>query len=237
MHTDIRFADGVEVPHRHVKRYDGQMVFVGDEQTAHLELGNYLGGGAAGVVYESVRSYEHVAVKILNPLGFKLLSTSAMQRSSVLKEGLVSDSNVLQGRVRMSLKHVWWVKYRGEIVAGYKDDRGTLRCLPLRRCIEVWGWNLKSSSDCDCDEEEDSSSFNAHVSDGISSVSSFPVSRRKHNLRDPPDRFVQFLQSREYIYKEIRNMSKLNDHPNVLRLMEVLEYVFSIFFFRRGGGE
>ena len=117
MHTDLRFEDGVEVPHRHVKRYDGQMVFVGDEQTAHLELGNYLGGGAAGVVYESVNleTYEHVAVKMLNPLGFKLLSTSAMQRSSVLKEGLISDANVLQGRVRMSLQHVWWVKYRGEM--------------------------------------------------------------------------------------------------------------------------
>ena len=169
--------------------------------------------------------YEHVAVKMLNPLGFKLLSTSAMQRSSVLKEGLISDANVLQGRVRMSLQHVWWVKYRGEIVAAYKENRGTLRCLPLRRCIEVWGWKITNSSgDGDREEEEDSSSFNARVTDGTSSVS--PSSgRRKHNLRDPPDRFVKFLRNRQYVYQEIRNMSKLNGHPNVLSLMEVLEYV------------
>ncbi len=66
MHTDLRFDDGVEVPHRHVKRYDGQMVFVGDEQTAHLELGNYLGGGAAGVVYESVNLETYVAFENIN---------------------------------------------------------------------------------------------------------------------------------------------------------------------------
>jgi len=233
MHTEIRFTDGVEVPHRHVKRYDGQMVFVGDDQTAHLELGNYLGGGAAGVVYESVNleTYEHVAVKMLNPLGFKLLSNSSMQRSSVLKEGLISDANVCQGRVKMSLQHVWWVKYRGEIVAAYKDARGTLRSLPLRRCIEIWGWNLRPSTvptTNSSDEEEESSSFNARVVDEVSSSlarKGGETRRRKHNLRDPPDRYVDFLKSREYVYQEIRNMSKLNGHPNVLRLIEVLEYV------------
>ena len=47
----------------------------------------------------------------------------------------------------------------------------------------------------------------------------------KSTIFDPPDRFVKFLRNRQYVYQEIRNMSKLNGHPNVLSLMEVLEYV------------
>jgi hypothetical protein len=38
--------------HRKVDRYDGQIVWI--KGSPAYELGNYLGGGAAGVVYESV---------------------------------------------------------------------------------------------------------------------------------------------------------------------------------------
>ena len=61
--------------YRKVSKYDGQTVFVeGEEDNPYLELGNYLGGGAAGVVYEAVhsRTGQNVALKILNPVGYKL---------------------------------------------------------------------------------------------------------------------------------------------------------------------
>lgn len=39
-------------------------------------MGNYLGGGAAGTVYEAeyTKTKENFALKILNPLGYKLIS-------------------------------------------------------------------------------------------------------------------------------------------------------------------
>jgi hypothetical protein len=46
------------------------------------ELGNYLGGGVAGVVYEAERcgANQHFALKILNPVGYKL------ERKATLKQ-------------------------------------------------------------------------------------------------------------------------------------------------------
>ena len=43
---------GVGLESHSVERFDGQMIWIGGEVT--FELGNYLGGGAAGVVYEGV---------------------------------------------------------------------------------------------------------------------------------------------------------------------------------------
>ena len=40
------------ITQRTVEKYDGQLVWINNE--AEYELGNYLGGGAAGVVYEAL---------------------------------------------------------------------------------------------------------------------------------------------------------------------------------------
>ena len=63
-----------------VDRYDGQTVWCKNEPL--YELGNYLGSGAAGSVYEAfhVSTQQHVALKILNPIGFKLLPSGSLLR-------------------------------------------------------------------------------------------------------------------------------------------------------------
>ena len=64
-----------------VYSFDGQTVWY-DRNTSLFEVGNFLGGGAAGNVYECelLRSREHFALKILNPLGYKLTSPALPQK-------------------------------------------------------------------------------------------------------------------------------------------------------------
>lgn len=75
---------------RRVDRYDGQVIWIDGD--ACYELGNYLGGGAAGVVYEAVDlrtdpTLRSVAIKILNPVGFKLMPSGPLQRCLVAVKG------------------------------------------------------------------------------------------------------------------------------------------------------
>ena len=83
------------VPNSHMRRiekYDGQSIFINSEVV--YTLGNYLGGGASGSVYQASSSNpkvgsprdeksdppQSVAIKILHPLGFKLLSVAQLQK-------------------------------------------------------------------------------------------------------------------------------------------------------------
>lgn len=70
-----------------VDHYDGQCIYSG--RALYYELGGYLGGGAAGVVYEAfcARTKRHVAIKILNPVGYKLLPSSLLSRCVVAVRG------------------------------------------------------------------------------------------------------------------------------------------------------
>ena len=127
---------------RKVDRYDGQVIWIDGE--AGFEMGNYLGGGAAGVVYEAedIRAdpiLPHVAIKILNPVGFKLMPSGPLQRCLVAVKG----AGVRRGQP-LREEHVWWLvhPHSKQVVAAYEDPKyGTLREVPLPRCIEIWGWD------------------------------------------------------------------------------------------------
>ena len=83
-----------------VDKYDGQTVFA--HRQPLYELGNYLGQGAAGSVYEAFHTAtsKTVALKILNPIGFKLLPSGSLQRYIVAKKGEPRDpiDNNVTGR-------------------------------------------------------------------------------------------------------------------------------------------
>jgi len=189
---------------RQVDGYDGQVITI--EGREEYELGNYLGGGVAGVVYEALRLrppseyYEapliatssrrnikkselqaspHVAMKILNPLNFRLLPPAAFKETNsngapiVLQEG-----EMVKPGERFTEANVYWMIHpnsrnlknlksktgeaktidRGSpnrgiklsVIAGYFDKKlDQLRELPLRKCIEIWGM-----VPFDCTEEE-----------------------------------------------------------------------------------
>jgi hypothetical protein len=123
---------------RQVDGYDGQIISV--EGKEEYELGNFLGGGVAGVVYEALRlssnatatttSKGHaasptatpprtllspppahelqVAMKILNPLNFRLLPPSSLIAGEssliVLEKGLMPEQSQ-----PLRQEHVWWI--------------------------------------------------------------------------------------------------------------------------------
>lgn len=121
---------------------------------------------------------ETVAIKILNPVGFRLLAPSAAQGAVIVKQGEAMEPVVANGDRPMQARHVWWLVnpssrnlrtlqrqpsplinrgnkgtmgdyvdrgspergLRLSLVAAFVDPRtGTLRELPLTKCIEIWG--------------------------------------------------------------------------------------------------
>ncbi|KAJ0402305.1 hypothetical protein ATCC90586_006383 [Pythium insidiosum] len=147
-----------------VAAYDGQRIHVGAAAPGGAEpktevrysMGNYLGGGIAGVVYEAFdrQHQRHVAIKTLNPIGYKLCSPSALRRGELIKRGLPFAT----GSESLSREHVFWVKLpmKRELVACYLDARHAvmdgavpltaLRELTLDMCVALWS--------LDADEED-----------------------------------------------------------------------------------
>mmetsp|Transcript_11699 Transcript_11699/g.18114 ORF Transcript_11699/g.18114 Transcript_11699/m.18114 type:complete len:1064 (-) Transcript_11699:93-3284(-) len=52
---------------------------------------------------------ETVAIKILNPVGFRLLTADAVGSAIVVREGIEMEDNVKDGTHPLTYKHVWWL--------------------------------------------------------------------------------------------------------------------------------
>lgn len=203
---------------RKVHRYDGQLIWIGNE--VHYELGNYLGGGSAGVVYEATNlkgkkdTARDVAMKILNPVGFKLMPSGPLQRCAVARKGAP-----LAPGAPMTLENVWWLVHtdKQNVIAAHQDFRtGQLRELPLPRCIEIWGWEPLFGGGSMCDEALAKLAKNGDP---------VMVDGYRVNIPRVPLKYMKWLSARQGIYREINNMAHLGEHKNVVALQEVLEYV------------
>ncbi|KAG5178841.1 hypothetical protein JKP88DRAFT_350214 [Tribonema minus] len=130
---------------RHVKptrvsRYDGQNIWTCDGPTPDYELGSFLGGGAAGVVYEAecVQTKRSYAIKVLNPTGYKLSAPAALRQCEVAAKGAPFS----ESEGPLTEAHVWWLLQPNtrQLLAAYFDARtGQLRELTLPRCAALWG--------------------------------------------------------------------------------------------------
>mmetsp|Transcript_3667 Transcript_3667/g.11506 ORF Transcript_3667/g.11506 Transcript_3667/m.11506 type:complete len:562 (-) Transcript_3667:96-1781(-) len=211
-----------------VDSFDGQTIVIGDEPA--FELGNYLGSGAAGVVYEAVdlKTDEHVAIKTLNPIGFKLMAAGALRRCCAVIKGQPLAPEVKSGKQRMCMKHVWWLVHptSKQVYAAYFDPRfGALRELPLPRCMEVWGTSPPGESDeLDPQQMQQFTAADGSVLPHDAKVTSSSVPFRVRIPRVAP-KYREFLKSRRLIFREIANMSALSGHANVLRMYGALELV------------
>ena len=84
-----------------LSRFDGRFLY-SPTNTKLLQLSNYLGGGAAGVVYAATlpptlptADYPHnLACKILNPTGYRLLPNSVINTSLRVLKGIPVQTNV-----------------------------------------------------------------------------------------------------------------------------------------------
>ena len=117
---------------------------------------------------------ETVAIKILNPVGFRIMPVDQTRTAVVVRKGELLSKDIINGKRPMEEKHVWWLVnpnsrnlrtllkppsdkiergsaergLRLSLVAAYNDpDTNDLRELPLTRCIEIWGHVPFSASD------------------------------------------------------------------------------------------
>ncbi|DAZ92424.1 TPA: hypothetical protein N0F65_000208 [Lagenidium giganteum] len=236
-----------------VSSYDGQNICVGTNDVRYV-MGNYLGGGIAGVVYEAYDKthQRNVAIKMLNPVGYKMASPAALKRGDVIKKGVPVVGNV-RG---MTMENVYWVSIpnRRELIACYVDGRNgpsslsAPRELNLEMCVSLWRldalenrcWPMQREDpvhscrieEMKDNEDEDDAMMNA---DTLRQEEEIKVGDVTYKIPHIPAKYKAFLLSRKTIYREIAHMHKLTGnsvsgqvgggHENVLKLFDVLEFV------------
>jgi serine/threonine protein kinase len=203
----------------------GQTIFIGN-QVAY-ELGNYLGGGAAGSVYQATDMSSRngpeksVAIKILNPLGFKILPFGQLNKCIVASKGQPLTQEQLHGKETLTVDNVWWLVHptSEQVYAAYEDSiRGQLRELTLPKCIEVWGWN---PSPLGMDQQLSAEAVEKHNFSGNTAI----VGPNIVPIPVVAPKYLKWLLSRATICREMNNMITVGEHPNIVELMEVLELI------------
>jgi serine/threonine protein kinase len=189
-----------------IHAFDGTTVWLDHPRGIALyDIGNYLGGGVAGTVYQcDDRENNHYALKILNPLGYKLLPAGLLRRCVVLVKGTTfseSPDEVIH------LENVWWLVHAAtkQYIAAYFTQKHGLKELNLSQCVDVWGTEVQN-----IDTALPIESVNLS-SDPIASVPTWP------------HKFGEFLKRRSRVFREINNMYKIPPHVNVITLYKVLE--------------
>ena len=200
--------------------FDGQTVYESGN-TPLYEVGNFLGGGAAGTVYEceNSRTREHFALKILNPLGFKLVAPALLRKCVVAVKGVVLSSSETEKSAEISSENIWWLvdgSTKQYIAAYYSERQNCLKDLTLNQCIQIWGANPPVS---EVDSQADMGNSNG---DMIEIIDTQNGGNKVLVPRIPP-KYADFVRRRDRIFREIKNMRKISTHVNVIRLEGVLE--------------
>mmetsp|Transcript_23150 Transcript_23150/g.23801 ORF Transcript_23150/g.23801 Transcript_23150/m.23801 type:complete len:739 (-) Transcript_23150:467-2683(-) len=210
--------------HRIVSKYDGQGIYLSNNQQIY-ELGNYLGGGASGSVYQASDitipiNEKQVAIKILNPVGFKLFPNNQINKCEVIRKGLPLTIEQHQGKNVMISDNIWWLYHTAsrQILAAYEDPRtGQLKELTLPKCVEVWGFTPFGERDnqLSSDEEEKQNLGSTYYTiDGVTRL-----------VPRVAPKYLKWLRSRQSICREIGSMMQLGEHQNIIKLYEVLELI------------
>ena len=199
-----------------VSSFDGQTVY-SHSLVPLFHVGIFLGGGAAGNVYECehTKTHDHFALKILNPIGYKLLSPLVLRKCSIVSKGdAYNDVSPETEKVPLGKNHVWWLINGGtkQFCASYFSmKQSCLKEFSLTQCIQLWGSNPISVS-----EDESGNK------DEIVEIIPTPGGARIYVPGVPP-KFADFVRKRNRIFREIQNMRKIRAHVNVIRLEGVLE--------------
>jgi hypothetical protein len=162
-------------------------------------------------------------MKILNPVGFKLMAPGPLQRCVVARKG----QPVLGPLAR---EHVWWCMHptHRQLVAALPDPRtGGLKELPLPKCIELWGWDpLHEAADGGASPplseggggRRSDGPLSEEAADKLAKAGGEVVVVEGEAVTVPrvPPKYLRWLRARAGIYREIANMSDLGAHPNVV---------------------
>ena len=178
-----------------------------------FEVGNFLGGGAAGTVYEceNVSNRNHYALKILNPLGYKIVNPTLVRRFNVVIKGKIVTDEIEKTNT-LTKEHIFWVinSTTKQYIACYYSERyNCIKELSLVQCIQVWG-----SNPSEVGEDE------TGISDPTIEIIS---GQTRIHIPCISPKYCDFVRRRNRISREIRNMRKISNHKNVIRLEGVLE--------------
>jgi serine/threonine protein kinase len=230
---------------RQVDKYDGQNIYMGNNVI--YELGNYLGGGASGSVYQafdvtgqsppsspSTLSEKSVAIKILNPLGYKLLPFDQFKNKCVvLMKGTPLSPEQVMNKAPFQAENVWWLLFAStrQVIAAYEDPiRGQLRELTLPKCVEIWGWSPLCEDYCNTRMSNNNRSmmiFDSNIANVIEkrNVSDITIKYGQVSVNIPKvcPKYIKWLLNRQAVCREMLNMMCVGDHPNIIGLVEVLE--------------
>ena len=189
------------------------------------ELGNYLGGGASGSVYQALDvtsrnpTEKSVAIKILKPLGYKILPFGQLSKCIIASKGQPLNQKQIHGKAPLNADNLWWLVHPSSehVYAAYEDaSRGQLRELTLPRCIEIWGWAPFGSDQLSPEiMEKKNLSGQTYAINNISII----------HLPTVAPKYLSWLQSRATICREMNNMIHVGEHPNIVDLLEVLELI------------
>ena len=204
--------------------YQGQTVNLVAVDSS-FEVGNYLGGGSSGTVYEAEysKTKENYALKILNPLGYKLLSPTVLRRCQVIVKGEPYE-DTRSNHQSPKKEHVWWLlnaSTKQYLVAYYSERDKCLKELTLKQCVKLWGTGQVSSF-----ESGNYSSGSSYSASSTIIHTSLETEKRqvKTNIPTMPPKFVDFVHRRSRIFREIINMRKISHHRNVIKIQGVLEF-------------
>lgn len=192
-----------------------------------------------------------VAIKILNPVGYKNLPYSQVTRCVPAWKGKPLSMDQKCGKVRMNEENVWWLVHTQtkQIYAAYEDpQRGQLRELPLPRAVEVWGFDPfrrrdendvgidgASNDQAGCGVREGrpqrTGSFTGNIifgdDIGRKNVSNRTVTVGGATITLPivAPKYLKWLQMRQNVCREMGSMYLVGDHPNIIELRGVMELI------------
>lgn len=191
-----------------VHAYDGQYVWLSKQQQL-LEIGNLLGTGVAGEVYEceQIQTHETYALKILHPICYKIMSPALLKRFKVISSGQPFD-DTSSSTNKLTFANVYWLfneSTRQYVAAFHSNKTHGFKELSLSQCIDLWGFSPEAVG---LEESSDKTEIIGNIT--------IPV---------VPPKFSDFVRKRNLIFREIRNMRTISSHPNVIKLESVLEHV------------
>lgn len=159
-----------------------------------------------------------VAIKILNPLGYKNTIINQLSHCKVAVKGRSLTQDQMSGRTQMNRDNLWWLIHpvTKQVFAAYEDPhRKQLRELPLPKCVEVWGLN---PLDIDQRTDQEIEKLNRGASYLI-------IDDVQYCIPEVSPKYLKFLRSRQSVCREMSNMIQVGEHPNTVELFEVLELI------------
>ena len=204
--------------------YDGKQLMANGVPV--LTLSNFLGGGSTGMVYQAHDPVtgERFALKVLNPVCYKVIPSTLLKRFTVVEEGRPLPPHLSVDEIEE--EHLYWLYNPSsrQVIAAYMDERAqTLKEIPLNACVRLWTWEPYEATLL-CDSLQDGAELDA--TEACQQTGRMVVHKgQKICIPRVPPKFLHFVQRRRSICREIATMCLIQQNPHVITLHAVYEHV------------